>query len=112
MSKATLSPDSGRILWQNGWTPIDEKHRLYLDAELRFELAANPNHLLKGRSFILTGWIPGYDDVFLELNDKREFAWVHLSWNRESRPAWPHCELFSSIEDANHFLGKWGPGNE
>jgi len=96
--------------WSNDWTALsDEKHRLYLEGELTWELAENPKHILFGRRFTAIGWIAGYDDLLLQLDPPDSFAWVHLSWNRENQPAWPHCQVLDGIESVNRFIADWQP---
>jgi len=96
------------LAWSNNWVPFsDEKRRRYLEGELAWELAENPKHLLFGRHFSAIGWVVGYDDLLLQLDQTETFAWVHLSWNRENQPAWPHCELLNGIESANRFMAEW-----
>jgi hypothetical protein len=94
--------------WSNGWRQIaDEKHRSYLERELAWELAENPRHMLAGRQYVVVGLLGGYDDLILRLDDRDEFAWIHLTWNREKRPEWPHCELLGGVEAVNRFLSEW-----
>lgn len=94
--------------WANGWQAFTEdKPRLYLERELSWELAENPKHLLAGRRFNAVAWCSGSDDLVLQLDDRDEFAWVHLSWNREYQPAWPHCELLGNCDAVSRFMADW-----
>jgi hypothetical protein len=47
------------------------------------------------------------DDLILRLDERDEFAWVHLTWNREQRPECPHCEILGGLEAVNRFLSDW-----
>jgi hypothetical protein len=91
----------------HGWKPFSEdKIRLYLERELAWELAENPRHILARRQFVAVAWLGGYDDLVLRLDGRDEFAWVHLSWNRETQPKWPHCELLGGVEAVNRFMAR------
>ena len=96
------------IHWSSGWRPLDDSklHR-YFDRELAWELEENPRHILASRSFKVIGGLGGYDDFIVRLDDTDDYAWVHLAWNRENQPAWPHCELIGGIETLDHFLAAW-----
>ena len=90
----------------------EEKPRLYLERELAWELAENPRHILAGRQVAAVAWVAGYDDLVLRLDGRDEFAWVHLAWNRENQPEWPHCELLGGVESVNRFMAEWPPAPE
>ena len=96
------------FMWSHGWTPFaEDKFRLYLERELAWELAENPRHALTGRQFMAVAWLGGYDDLVLRLDGRDEFAWVHLAWNRENQPEWPHYEVLGGVEAVNRFMAVW-----
>jgi hypothetical protein len=98
------------IEWTQGWRLLDnERRRRYLDGELRWELAENPRHVLAGRKFEVVGLYGIYDDLIVRLDGGDEFAWIHLAWNRENQPQWPHTELLGDIPALNRFLRDWKP---
>ncbi len=43
----------------------------------------------------------------MRLGDADVYAWIHLSWNRENQPAWPHCELIGGSEALDTLLAAW-----
>lgn len=94
--------------WSNGWRSFaEDKHRPYLERELAWELAGNPRHALAGRQFTAAAWLGWYDDLVLRLDGRDEYAWVHLAWNRENQPEWPHCEVLGRLEAVNRFMAEW-----
>ena len=94
--------------WSHGWVPFsDDKWRHYPERELAWELAENPRHPLAGHPVVAVAWRGGYDDLVLRLDGRDEFAWVHLAWNRENQPAWPHCESLGGVEAVNRFMAEW-----
>jgi hypothetical protein len=100
------------IEWQGEWHPFDasDKDQYYL-REIGRELQNNQTHPLYNKEARIVGWIPGCDDLLLYLPTENRHVYVHLTWNRENRPSWPHCEFLSSIDAVNQFLQKWGQEN-
>jgi hypothetical protein len=98
------------IEWIRGWRPLDdERRRRYLEGELGWELAENPRHVLAGRKWEVVGLFGVYDDLIVRLDGREEFAWVHLAWNREDQPRWPHTEILGGVPAVNRFLHAWEP---
>lgn len=98
------------IEWTRGWRPLDnERHRRYLEGESGWELAENPQHVLAGRKCEAVGLFGVYDDLIVRLDGHEEYACVHLAWNRENQPQWPHTSLLGGISDVNRFLNAWEP---
>lgn len=76
-----------------------------------WELAENPRHVLAGQRYTAVAWVGGYDDLVLRLSGGDEYAWVHLTWNRENQPDWPHREILGDIDAVNQFMTAWqSPG--
>jgi len=61
---------------------------------------------LYGKDLLIFGWIPGHDDFILFLPAEARYAYVHLTWNKETDPKFPYCELFDGIEDVNDFFAQ------
>ena len=98
------------IHWSHGWRqPVDERLSLYFAGELAWELEENPMHVLASRTYEVVAGLGGYDDFILRLDGHDDFAWVHLSWNREHQPEWPHCVLIGGVAELNRFLDSWVP---
>jgi hypothetical protein len=96
------------IEWVNGWYSLAcDLRQSYLQGELEWELAGNHGHILAGRRYEAIGLCGVYDDLILRLDDRDEYAWIHLTWNRENRPAWPHCQLLGGLGALNRFLREW-----
>jgi hypothetical protein len=103
-----MAGDVSLIHWSHGWQSLDdEKHRRYIEGELSWELAENPQHILSSRSCEVIGGLGRYDDFIVRLDGRDEYAWVHLAWRRENQPEWPHCELIVGMEQLNRFLDDW-----
>ena len=96
------------ILWQGKWREFDlaDKESYFL-GELRWEIETNIAHPLYGKELRIAGWIKGYDDFIIHLPKDSRYAYVHLTWNRETTPAFPYCKFFDSIEEVNGFLADW-----
>lgn len=73
---------------------------------------ANTKHPLYGKELCVVGWRRRYDDFILHLPGEARYAYVHLTWNRETHPAFPHCESLSGVEAVNHFLLHGQDGTE
>ena len=66
--------------------------------ELKREMA--PGHVLSGVPVSALACRQDCDDVLFGLDDgSNRVAVVHLTWVKESNPAWPATELFSSLEE-------------
>ncbi len=77
------------ILWARGWYPLeDERRRQYLEGELRWELAAFPDHPLHAREFQAVGLWGVYDHLILYTPAHGEYGWANLSWTRERPPTY------------------------
>lgn len=99
------------INWYGDWRPFDapegEEHFL---RELRRETGDdNPGHPLHGKTFRILGWREqGHKHLFLHVLPDDRYAFVHLTWSRETRPQWPSCRWFRDEAEANAFLWHWG----
>jgi hypothetical protein len=93
------------ILWQQGWHEFDlsDKESYFL-RELLWEIQENPKHPLYGKEARIVGWRRGHDDFILYLPGEGCYAYVHLTWNRETHPTFPYCQALEDIEAVNAFL--------
>ena len=95
------------IQWQQDWQPFDAPEKAsYFLLELNREIQENPEHLLYGKKAKIVGWIPGNDDFLLHLPLENVYAYVHLTWHREDKSQWPHCQLLASIDAVTRFVGQ------
>lgn len=89
--------DSSQIQWRAPWGPIPSQHAGGTAAELQREICAG--HVLFGRSVQAIGRRQDCDDVLFYLGQNApQFAVVHLTYQRETRPEWPGTSLFDSLE--------------
>jgi hypothetical protein len=96
------------IAWQGRWGAFNLAHKeSYFLGELRWEIETNIEHPLHGKEAKIAGWIEGYDDFILYLPQDHRYAYVHLTWHRETRAAFPHCEFLSDVNSVNGFLAQW-----
>lgn len=96
------------ITWRHGWMEFDLRHKEdYFLGELRWELEGNPNHSLHGKELRISGWIPGYDDFILYLPQTGCYAYVHLTWGKETEPKFPHCEFLADEGAVVAFMDRW-----
>ncbi len=80
------------------YSAIDEERRNSVEKELERELPID--HVLAGRSIRAVAARADHDDILFEVLGMG-YAVVHLTWSghRESNPAWPSTQLFSSLQD-------------
>jgi len=80
--------------WLEPWEPTTHD----FEAELHRELIAG--HPLFGVRAIAVGRRCDCDDVLFLLSEHSSpLAVVHLTWQRETTPDWPHTELYASLAD-------------
>jgi hypothetical protein len=93
------------IRWQQGWHEFDipDKEGYFL-REFQWEIQENPNHPLHAKEARIVGWRRGYDDFILYLPGEKRYAYVHLTWNRETHPTFPYCQALDDIDAINRFL--------
>lgn len=96
------------IHWQSGWQPLgDHEKEEFLLRELAKEIEHNGNHPLWGKCLRAIGWIPGEDEILLELDGGEQFAYVHLTWSVEREAQFPYCEMMQNVEELNAFIERW-----
>ena len=83
--------------WLEPWAPVDELLRDALERELDRELVAG--HVLFGREIRALARRHDRDDVLFVAESPRQFAVVHLTYARETRPEWPHAMIFGSLQE-------------
>ena len=84
------------IEWLEPWRPLDDPEAKCLEKELRRELPRG--HALRGRS--VRALASHVDDILFEISDSpTRYAVVHLTWNRETRPEWPHTVFYASLDE-------------
>ena len=88
--------DSSALQWREPWQPISSHYASNAEAELHREMCAG--HVLFGRSLTAFGNRIDCDDILFYLGDTSpQFAVVHLTFQRESDPKWPHTVLYDSL---------------
>ena len=80
----------------SGWSPVSGADAVNLERELARELPVG--HVLKPMKVRAVARRFDSDDVAFELDDGRRCV-VHLTWNVESDPRWPHCEFVSRLPE-------------
>jgi hypothetical protein len=113
------------IAWQGDLRTFDAPEREEdFRRELRSETGdSNPQHPLHGKEYRIVGWrmspiqslpesasrLPGWKDFILHLSSGNRFAFVHLTWNKETNPHYPTCKFFGNLDAVNTFLRQqWG----
>lgn len=80
-----------------GWFPIDDiKDQMGFAAELEREMCAG--HKLYGLKSRAIARCSARDDFIFEV-EGRGWAFVHLTWSKETQPEWPDSEIFISLEE-------------
>lgn len=88
--------DTSQIQWREPWYAISADYAPKVEAELRHEMYAG--HVLSGRSAMAIGQRQDRDDFLFYLGESApNFAVVHLTFQRETRPEWPRTILFDSV---------------
>lgn len=92
-------PELDAFDWPGDWTPIgDPNYARALEVELA--RSAPRKHALRGRTVRAVASGFHSDDVlFAVLEEPRRWAEVHLTWNRETDPAWPATSIYDSLAD-------------
>jgi hypothetical protein len=92
----------------NGWSAIEQPELATgLLAELARELPAK--HILRGRQLEAIARSESSDDVlFASVGGDAPFFLVHLTWNVETDPNWPHTVAYGSIAE---FAEAWAADN-
>ncbi len=89
-----IIPDTSLILpepwyWCNSEALLNELYK---------ELS--PGHILKKRKLKTVARRQDRDDVLFEIiDDNNGYAIVHLTWNVETAPAWPHTTIYNSWDE-------------
>jgi hypothetical protein len=80
------------------WRVIADDRRSGIERELERELGVG--HVLAGKTVRAVAARFDQDDILFEVVGDG-YAVVHLTWSgrRESEPAWPSTELFSSLQE-------------
>lgn len=98
------------IIWTEDWRVFDasEKEDEFLQ-ELRSETGeSNPKHPLHNKECRILGWRErGWKHFILHLPAENRYAFIHLTWSRETDPRWPSCWLFDTVDAVNEFLSGW-----
>ena len=89
--------DPSQIQWRVPWWPIPAEQDAGTVAELQREMPAG--HVLFGRTVQAVGRRQDCDDVLFYLGESvPQFAVVHLTYARETRPEWPSTALFDTLD--------------
>jgi hypothetical protein len=88
---------SAQIQWRFPWRPVPPEQDAGTVAELHREMPTG--HVLFGRTVQTVGRRQDCDDVLFYLGESvPQFAVVHLTYARETRPEWPNTTLFDTLE--------------
>ena len=88
--------DASQIPWRKPWWPIAPKRAVEIEAELHREVCAG--HVLFGKQFSAIGYRQDQDDFLFMLHDgDYPLACVHLTFNKETDPAFPQTDLYESV---------------
>jgi hypothetical protein len=89
--------DPFHIQWRVPWQPLPSEHDSATVAELQREMCSG--HVLFGRTVQAIGRRQDCDDVPFYLGETApQFAVVHLTYARETRPEWPSTSLFDTLD--------------
>jgi hypothetical protein len=89
--------DPSQIQWREPWYAVPIEHDAGTVAELHQEMC--PGHVLSGRFVQAVGRRQDRDDVLFYLGEAiPQFAVVHLTYARETRPEWPSTSLFDTLD--------------
>jgi hypothetical protein len=89
--------DPSQIQWRVPWWPVPPEHDAGTAAELHREMCAG--HVLFGRTVQAVGRRQDCDDVLFYLGEAvPQFAVVHITYARETRPEWPETVFFDTLE--------------
>src|SRR5262245_54434334 len=89
--------DPSQIQWREPWRPVPPDHAAEAAAELQREMCAG--HVLFGRAVQAVGRRQDCDDVLFYLGESApQFAVVHLTYQRETRPEWPSTSVFDALD--------------
>jgi hypothetical protein len=88
--------EPSKIQWRVPWWPTPPEQEARTIAELYREMPAG--HALFGRNVQPIGYRQDCDDVLFYLGESvPQFAVVHLTYLRETRPEWPETMLFDTL---------------
>ena len=90
--------DPSDIDWPADWQALHYDDIPKITRELNREVGKQ--HVLYKQAACALGRRSNTDDYLfqIETNDC-QFAAVHLTWNKESKPDWPHAELYAHLQD-------------
>lgn len=88
------------VQWLEPWYPVDIRSEFF-ELELYKEVAAC--HALYGKKVKAVARRCDRDDFLFELEGcPYKYALVHLTWNKETTPQYPHTVLYRDIEEWIH----------
>ena len=103
--------DSKMIVWQRDWRAFDAPEgEDYFLRELQLETGdMNRAHKLHAKKCRILGWRErGWKHFILHIPADDRYAFIHLTWSKETDPRWPNCELLDDVDAVNQFLREWG----
>lgn len=85
------------MTWPQGWFGLDDpEDQTAFAEELAREVCVG--HKLHGLKTRAIARCCANDDFIFEVEGGR-WAFVHLTWAKETRPEWPDAAIFASLED-------------
>jgi hypothetical protein len=91
--------------WPDPWKSIDDRHKKYIERELRWELSHFADHPLVDRSFDVVAMKDEYENAIIRF-DAGDFGYVRLTWKQEP----PHYEAIGEEPELMRFLRTTGEG--
>jgi hypothetical protein len=87
---------ASQIPWRKPWGPVAPERARPIEAELHREIC--PGHVLFGKRVSAVGQRQDQDHFLFVLHDGNNLlARVHLTFHKETNPAWPHTDLYESV---------------
>ena len=86
--------------WLNNWQPVSERHRVYIERELGWEVSLFPQHPLNGIAFRVVAALDTYHNVIITLADDCTYGYVRLTWTQDP----PYFEPIGDEEALKSFI--------
>ena len=91
--------------WRDPWKSIDDRRKIYIERELRWELSHFADHPLAKRSFDVVAMKDQCENAIIRF-DAGDFGYVRLTWKQEP----PRYKPIGYEPELTRFLAKTGEG--